>query len=267
MINSFWRRLTGALLLIALSGQLLAAPRVISLSPSNTELAFAAGITPIAVSTYSNYPSAAENIEQVANWQGVNFERIVALKPDIVLAWRGGNPERQVNQIAALGSQVIWLDSTSVADVETALRQLAPYSPTPEKAYQAADTLGQKFAELSARYQANRPKKVFLQFSQQPLFTTNHASIQSEIVEMCGGENIFAHSRIPWPQVSREQVLIRKPEAIVIAGDKSQIAAVQQFWNNQLSVPVIAVNDDWFTRAGPRILLAAEQLCQALEKL
>lgn len=267
MVNSVYGRLIGALFLISLPASLVAAPRVISLSPSNTELAFAAGITPIAVSTYSDYPPEAKDIEQVANWQGMNFERIVALKPDLILAWRGGNPERQVNQLAALGSKIIWLDSKSVADVEAGLRELAPYSPTPEKALQAADTLSRQFAELKARYKNNKPKKVFLQFSQQPLFTTNHSSIQSEIVEICGGENIFAQSRVPWPQVSREQVLTRKPEAIVIASDDDKISAVQQFWNSQLQVPVIAVNDDWFTRASPRIVLAAEQLCEALEKL
>lgn len=203
----------------------------------------------------------------MANWQGLNFERIVALKPDIVLAWRGGNPERQVNQIEALGSKVIWLDSKSVTDVEAALRQLAPYSPTPEKAYQAADELGRQFAELKARYKTNKPKKVFLQFSQQPLFTTNRGSIQNEIVEMCGGENIFANSRVPWPQVSREQVLIRKPQAIIIAGDNSKAEAVEKSWKDQLSVPVIAIDDDEFTRNGPRIILAAKQLCSVLESL
>ncbi|MBS0848533.1 vitamin B12 ABC transporter substrate-binding protein BtuF [Citrobacter sp. JGM124] len=267
MVNSVCRRLAGAFLVMFLPGQLLAAPRVISLSPGNTELAFAAGITPIAVSTYSNYPPEAEGIEQVANWQGLNFERIVALKPDIVLAWRGGNPQRQVSQIEALGSKVIWLDLKSVADVEAALRQLAPFSPTPEKANQAADQLAQEFAELKARHKTSKPKKVFLQFSQQPLFTTNNDSIQNEIVSMCGGENVFANSRVPWPQVSREQVLVRKPQAIIIAGDSRKAEAVEKNWKEQLSVPVIAIDDDEFTRSGPRIILAAKQLCEALDKL
>ncbi len=267
MVNRFFGRLTGALFLIFLPALLVAAPRVISLSPSNTELAFAAGITPIAVSTYSDYPPAAKDIEQVANWQGMNFERIVALKPDVILAWRGGNPERQVNQLEALGNKVLWLDSKSIADVEAGLRKLAPYSPTPEKALQAADTLAEQFTELKVRYKTLKPKKVFLQFSQQPLFTTNHDSIQNEIVEMCGGENIFAGSRVPWPQVSREQVLTRKPEAIIIAGDSSKAKAVEKNWKEQLSVPIIAINDDEFTRNGPRIILAAKQLCEVLDKL
>ena len=81
-------RALAALLLLA-PLWLYALPRVITLSPANTELAFAAGITPVGVSSFSDYPPQAAGIEQVATWQGMNLERIVALKPDLVLAWRG----------------------------------------------------------------------------------------------------------------------------------------------------------------------------------
>ncbi|RJT26659.1 vitamin B12 ABC transporter substrate-binding protein BtuF [Buttiauxella izardii] len=263
MVNkTFWRGITA--LLFCIPALLIAAPRVISLSPSNTELAFAAGITPIAVSAWSDYPEAAKKLEQVSNWQGMNLERIVALKPDVVLAWRGGNAERQINQLKALGIKVVWLDPTTVEEVIAALRQLGQYSPTPETANQAADQLAKQFAALKAQYSQRTPKKVFLQFGQQPLFTTGRGSIQNEILEVCGGQNIFADSRVPWPQVSREQVLSRRPQAIIITGDDSKIPPIEQFWNTQLKIPVIAVNDDWFSRSSPRIILAAKQLCEEL---
>ncbi|MFG3825499.1 helical backbone metal receptor, partial [Escherichia coli] len=88
--------------------------RVISLSPANTELVFAAGITPVGVSSYSDFPPEAKNIEQVSTWQGINLERIVALKPDLVVAWRGGNAERQVNQLSSLGIKVMWVDASNI---------------------------------------------------------------------------------------------------------------------------------------------------------
>ncbi len=111
--------------LLFLPAWLCAAPRVITLSPANTELAFATGITPVAVSAYSDYPDAARKLEQVANWQGMNLERIVALKPDLLVAWRGGNPERQVNQLQSLGIKVLWFDPQNVAQIADALRALA----------------------------------------------------------------------------------------------------------------------------------------------
>ena len=224
---------------------LLAAPRVITLSPANTELAFAAGI---------------------ATWQGMNVERIVALKPDLVLAWRGGNAERQVNQLSSLGIKVQWIDATSIEQVAQALRDLAPWSPAPEKAQQAAQQMLADYAALKATYGAQPKKRVFLQFGQQPLFTTSKGSLQHQVLELCGGENIFAASRVPWPQVSREQVLARQPQAIVVAGSAADIPKTEQYWKSQLKIPVIALKSDWFERASPRIILAAKQLCSALSQ-
>lgn len=184
-------------LLFTLPAFLYAAPRVVTLSPANTELAFAAGITPVGVSSYSNYPPEAKNIEEVSTWQGMNLERIVALKPDLVVAWRGGNAERQVNQLTSLGIKVIWVDAVTIEQVADALRQLAAWSPKPEQAKQAAQTMLDDYALLKSQY-ANKPKKrVFLQFGANPLFTSGKGSIQHEVLEVCGGENIFAGSRVP----------------------------------------------------------------------
>lgn len=253
------------LLMLPVAALAATAPRVITLAPHLTELAFAAGITPVAVSAYSDYPADARQIEQVANWQGINIERILALKPDVVLAWRGGNPQRQITQLQALGLNIVWIDPQTIDAVIAAIRQLEPWSNNPQLAQQHADRLQARFTALRQRYAQSQRKTVFLQFGLQPLFTTSQATLQNQIVQLCGGDNIFADSQVPWPQVSREQVLMRHPQAIVIAGDAGKITAVKQFWQPQLAVPVVAINDDWFSRAGPRIILAAEQLCAALQ--
>ncbi|NDJ58851.1 vitamin B12 ABC transporter substrate-binding protein BtuF [Enterobacteriaceae bacterium 4M9] len=254
-------------LTLLLPAWLSAAPRVVTLSPANTELAFAAGITPVAVSAWSDYPDAAKPLEQVASWQGINAERIIALKPDLVLAWRSGNAERPVNQLEKLGIKVIWIDPQSVEDIARALDTLANWSPEPDKAHQAASALRSGWQALQSEY-ADRPrKKVFLQFGTRPLFTSGKHSIQNDVLSVCGGENIFADSTVTWPQVSREQVLTRRPQAIVIAGDARKAEAVKQFWGSALSVNVITLNGDWFERAGPRIILAARQLCDALAQV
>lgn len=262
------RRLRGAFaLLLLLPAWLFAAPRVITLSPANTELAFAAGITPVGVSSFSDYPPQAAQIEHVASWQGINLERIVALKPDVVLAWRGGNAERQVNQLASLGIQVLWVDTRRIEQIADMLRQLAAWSPEPQKAHLAAQSLLQDYDALKTRYAQTHKKRVFLQFGTNPLFTSNNDSIQNEVLRLCGGENVFADSRVPWPQISREQVLARHPQVIVTAGDSNDAAHVKQFWGDQLTIPVIVLNTDWFERASPRIILAAKQLCSALAQV
>ncbi|SUG52275.1 cobalamin periplasmic binding protein [Salmonella enterica subsp. arizonae] len=160
---------------------------VITLSPANTELAFAAGITPVGVSSYSDYPPEAQKIEQVSTWQGMNLERIVALKPDLVVAWRGGNAERQVNQLTSLGIKVMWVDAVTIEQIADTLRQLAPWSPQPEKARQAAQRLLKEYAALKAEYASKAKKRVFLQFGMNPLFTSGKGSIQHQVLTTCGG--------------------------------------------------------------------------------
>ena len=256
-----------AALLLTLPVWLSATPRVVSLSPANTELAFAAGITPVGVSSYSDYPPEAKNIDEVSTWQGMNLERIVALKPDLVIAWRGGNSERQVNQLTSLGIDVIWIDAETIEQVAGALQQLAAWSPDPEKANRAAQTLLDEYAQLKSQYAEKPKKRVFLQFGINPPFTSGKNSIQNQVIELCGGENVFADSRVPWPQVSREQVLARAPQAIVVAGDSGEILKIKQYWGNQLKIPVIPLTSDWFERASPRIILAAKQLCNALSQV
>ena len=265
MAKSFSRALVA--LLLALPVWLHAAPRVISLSPANTELAFAAGITPVGVSSYSDYPPQAQRIEQISTWQGMNLERIVALKPDLVLAWRGGNAERQVNQLSSLGIKVMWIDAVTIEQIADTLQTLADFSPHPEMAKHAAQTLLDDYSQLKSQYAGKTKKRVFLQFGINPPFTSGKGSIQNEVIELCGGENIFAGSRVPWPQVSREQVLARAPQAIVVAGDAGEILKIKQYWGDQLQIPVIPLNSDWFERASPRIILAAKQLCTALSQV
>lgn len=255
------------ILLLTIPAWLTAAPRVITLSPANTELAFAAGITPIAVSAWSDYPEQAKNLEQVASWQGINTERILALKPDLVLAWRSGNAERPIAQLQKLGIQVLWVDPQSVTQIADALNQLAAFSPAPEQAHRAAEDLLMQWQALKAQYAHGTPKNVFLQFGSKPLFTTGSHSIQNDVVEVCGGNNIFADSPVPWPQVSREQVLVRHPQVVVTSGNAQKAAIVRDAWKDTLTVNVIALHTDWFERAGPRIILAARQLCSALAQI
>lgn len=119
----------------------------------------------------------------------MNLERIVALKPDLVLAWRGGNTERQVNQLTSLGIKVMWVDAVSIEQVAQALRALAPYSPTPAKAEDAAKQLLSDYAALKAKYDTPVKKRIFLQFGSQPLFTTGKGSIQNQVWK-CAAEKI-----------------------------------------------------------------------------
>ncbi|MFU9121512.1 vitamin B12 ABC transporter substrate-binding protein BtuF [Proteus sp. WDL240414] len=246
------------------------ADRVITLSPSATEMAYAAGMGDniVGVSAYSDYPEDAKNIEQVANWQGINIERILLLKPDLVIAWQGGNPQRSLDQLKALGISIIYSDPQSIEEIADDFVTLSNYSHHPDIALKNAQQLRQQYRALQQKYVSNisnhPKKKVFIQFGMQPLFTTSARTLQSHITALCGGENIFANSPVTWPQVSREQVLTKRPDLIIFSGKAEQIPTVQTFWQPQLTVPVIAIDEDSFSRSSPRIINAAQQICEAI---
>ncbi|AWS52672.1 vitamin B12 ABC transporter substrate-binding protein BtuF [Providencia rettgeri] len=257
-------------LLVAFSALGAAKQRVISLSPANTELAYSAGLgdSLIAVSAYSDYPEQAKKLEQVSDWQGLNVERIIALKPDLILAWRGGNPQRPLDQLANLGIPIIYFDPQTIDDVINSVTELAQYSPNPELAQQNVGIMRAKLAPYqNTKISNNKPKRVFIQLGSQPLFSAGNHTLQNDVVEFCGSENIFANSSVQWPQVSREQVLTRKPDVIIMTGSAEQEKAVKEFWHSQLNIPIIRLNEDWFHRAGPRIVNATEQLCEQLNSL
>ncbi|MDS0787500.1 vitamin B12 ABC transporter substrate-binding protein BtuF [Proteus vulgaris] len=246
------------------------ADRVITLSPSATEMAYAAGMggNIVGVSAYSDYPEEAKNIEQVANWQGINIERILLLKPDLVIAWQGGNPQRPLDQLKALGIPIIYSDPQSIEEIADDLVTLSSYSHHPDIAIKNTQQLRQQYQMLQQQYAStisnHSKKKVFIQFGMQPLFTTSNSTLQSHITELCGGENIFANSPVAWPQVSREQVLTKQPDLIIFSGKADQIPTVRAFWQPQLTVPIIAIDEDSFSRPAPRIINAAQQVCEAI---
>ncbi len=213
------------------------AQRVVSLAPHATEMAFAAGLGQqlVGVSAWSNYPPEAEHIEQVANWQGINLERILALKPDLVLAWREGNAQRPLEQLASFGIHILYLDPATLDDIPRQLETLAQYSPHPEQARAAAQQFRQQQQVLTQQYSHSAPVRVFLQFGSQPLFTSSQATLQSQVISLCGGSNIFADSPAPWPQVSREQVIRRQPQVIVISGQPNAVEHIKTFWQPQLT--------------------------------
>ena len=140
------------------------AQRVISLAPNLTELAFAAGLGDklVGVSAYSDYPPQAAKIEQVANWQGINTERIVTLKPDLVLAWRGGNPQRPLDQLTSLGIHVVYLDPKNAGQIAQALETLSEYSPDPAIAKRAAADFRQQWQALKLKYHRDNPVPAFI---------------------------------------------------------------------------------------------------------
>ncbi|NLS12281.1 vitamin B12 ABC transporter substrate-binding protein BtuF [Vibrio sp. SM6] len=245
--------------------------RIITLAPHATEMAFAAGLGEkiIAVSERSDYPPQAQQLETVSNYQGIKLERILALKPDLVIAWPAGNPAKALAQLEQFGIEVYFSHTNSLEDIANNLEALAAYSDDPSTGRAAAAKFRQQLTELKLRYDTETPVRYFYQLSDKPLITVADGHWPAAVFQFCGGENSFQQANAPYPQVSVEQVILRQPEAMFTSPHATDYTTVWQPW--QADIPALkfghfwSLNPDWLNRPTPRTVLALEQVCQHLD--
>jgi len=265
-------RLTLLLFALACCAQASAAPlRIVSLAPNLTELVFAAGAGDMLVGTveFSDFPAAALQIERIGDAWRVDLERLLVLRPDLVLAWPSGTPEDTLERIRALGLEVVLLPTYRLEDVPAALRSIGSLTGRNAQAEQIALEFERQVAELRERYRDRSALSVFIQLDDEPLYTVNGQHVISEIVELCGGRNVFADLAQLAPPVSPEAVLARDPEVILSTDDTIGEPLAQ--WSSRTGMQAVragtvyGLSSDTVARATPRLVDGIESVCTALE--
>ncbi len=252
--------------------QLLApARRIISLAPHTTELLFAAGAGQyiVGVSEYSDFPAEARHIASVGNSTQLDLERIVGLKPDLVVAWQSGNSARQLARLKALGVAVFASEPRQFEAIASSIERLAVLSGTPQQGAQAASAFRQQLQHLRTRYAQRPTVSVFYQIWPSPLMTLSQSHLVSQALSLCGGDNIFAKLPQLVPTVSLEAVVKANPEVIFFSDEKSTAKAMWQRFPTLTAVRqhnLLAINGTLMNRASPRILNGAADLCEQLEQ-
>lgn len=242
--------------------------RVISLAPHATELAFAAGLGDklVAVSELSDYPPQARSLEKVANYQGIKIERIIALKPDLIIAWPAGNPAGELDKLKQFGLNIYYSETHSLNDIAVNIEQLSQYADDPLVGQSRAEAFRQRMEVLKSKYDTQSTVRYFYQLSEQPIITLAQGKWPSEVFTFCGGENIFENSSAPYPQVGKEQVIIQNPEVIFTSEHAMRSNNQWTQWIDQLSAVennyVWSLESDWLNRPTPRTLYAIEQVCK-----
>ncbi|EGQ9761886.1 vitamin B12 ABC transporter substrate-binding protein BtuF [Vibrio alginolyticus] len=244
------------------------AQRIISLAPHATEIAFAAGLGEqlVAVSEMSDYPEQAKQLERVSNYQGIKLERIIALQPDLVIAWPAGNPAKELEKIKQFGIPIYYSTTGSLEDIANNIEQLSQYSETPQIGKKAAEDFRTQLSTLKEQYNSNEKVSYFYQLSEKPIITVAGKNWPSEVFTFCGGENIFAASSAPYPQVSIEQVITRQPEVIFTSRHAMSNDGMWAEWSNELlalkNKHIWSLNSDWINRPTPRTLNAIKEVCE-----
>ncbi|MBR0568037.1 cobalamin-binding protein [Azoarcus sp. L1K30] len=249
------------------------ARRIVSLAPHLTELLFAAGAGSkvVGVVSYSDFPEAAKSLPHVGSYNNVDLEALIALKPDLVVAWKSGNRDAHLDRLAALGVPVYINEPRNLDDVARALESLGTLAGTDTIARAAAEQYRTRLQDLRTRYSGLSPVRTFYQVWDRPLMTINGEHLIGDVMRLCGGENVFAALPQLAPTVSVEAVLAANPEAIVASGMGDERPEWLDQWRRWPSLAAVARNNLFFIpptliqRHTPRILDGAARLCEQLD--
>jgi iron complex transport system substrate-binding protein len=246
--------------------------RIVTLAPHLAELVFAvgAGDRLVGVSAYTDRPPAAAALPIVGDAFSLDQERLALLEPDLLLAWESGTPAHVIDALRGRGYRVEIVRTRELDDVAAALEYIGALTGQQEQARRAAGDFRAGLRRLAAQHGDSTPISVFYQVSQQPLYTINGEHYVGELVETCGGRNVFADLGELAPMVSVEAVLARNPEVMLASSDNPpDVFAVWQRWpdlaaNRYANYFLLPANE--IGRATPRLLEAGETLCRVLER-
>ena len=246
------------------------AKKIISLSPGLTELIFSAGGGDYlkGVVSYSNFPEAANKVPQIGSYNSVDIEKIVALNPDLIVAWKSGNPPLQISKLKKLGLNVYTNETRDFEGIPSTLLRLGILMNTTITANNAATKFNRRLEELSRRYPKDGLKKsVFIQIWNQPMMSINGQHLISKIVEQCNGLNIFHDTSQLTLSLDVETIIQKDPDVIFVTrqGDlgNSWLSRWKK-WDFMKAVKnnrLYTVNPDFVVRHTPRILDGIEQVC------
>ncbi len=257
--------------------------RVITLAPSLTELVFAAGAGAALVGTsaLSDFPPAARTIARVGDAGRLDVERVIALRPDVVLIWQRGSTSRELEQLEAAGIHLFQLEPRRLDDVARAIERLGKLLGHEVEANRRASELRAALERLRARHAGVAPVTVFYQVWRQPLMTINGRHLIDDILTLCGGRNVFAGLAPLVPTLSTEAVVAADPEAILTASESAGGAAWRRdpgnasfaIWRHQAGLIaskrgwLYTLDGDAISRQGPRIADGAAAVCAVLDQV
>jgi iron complex transport system substrate-binding protein len=254
--------------------------RIITLAPHLSELVDEAGGAErlVSVSAFSNFPESVKQLPITSDARSIDLEKMKSLRPDLIIYWRGGTPESQIQSIKKTFNkdvQFIFVQPKKLSDIATDIETIGKVLGTDLIAKKNAGALRLKITELTNNQKNTNARKVnvFYQVWAQPLMTLNQDHIIGDIIQLCGGEQLFASEKVLVPTVSREAVIKANPEIIFTAVDSTKMNTDWSMWSlfPQLEATknnaFIDLDGDIISRPSPRIMQGAQKICAEINKV
>lgn len=247
--------------------------RIVSGSPGNTEILFALGLADriVGVTDWCDYPPAAQTKAKIGNITPLNLEKVLALQPDLVLACNL-NGKDPVETLTALGVPTFALNPVSFADLSAAIRLVGRLTAMEDAAEQLARELETALNNLREKGKRSGPKpKVFIAIGSEltDLWTAGTGTFLDEAVTALGWENIAGGLGFSWGQISLEYILAQDP-AVILTEMEPEVFKRDPFFRELAAVKqdqVFCINIDIFSRPGPRLVTALQDLARLGEQV
>jgi iron complex transport system substrate-binding protein len=233
-------------LVLLIAAPAAAAPqRLISLAPSVTETVFALGVGDrlVGVSTYCDYPVEATRIDQVGTFLQPNVERIIAKRPDLVIAVPSPGNRAPVERLRELGIEVLVVNPERIADILAAIRRIADAVGVADAGARLVAKIEAEIAAVEKHLVGVTPVRTLLLVGRSPFIAAGVGTYQDELVTRAGGVNVAAPTGQAWPNLSLELIVAAAPQVIIDASMGSEEladgAAVGGFWDGFPTIPAV----------------------------
>lgn len=249
------------------------AQRIIALAPHVVEMLAQLGVMDRIVGTtdHADFPEAANNIPRVGNYAKISIEDVLAADPDLIIAWKTGNPPDDLARLKKLGLTIVYSDPHALKDVA---KELVYFSTLVNK-----EALGKKLANdyltrldtLTQQYADKEPVSIFYELWAQPLTTTARKSWSQQQLDVCKVDNPFVDSDTDYPQVNIEKVVLSAPRVIIQPSAHNDNAPKRINWQQWPKLPAVQhnafvrPNADKLHRMTPRSLDELDWLCQQID--
>ena len=266
-------------LLLLLSGQQVhadenQAQRIIALSPHSVEILFllGAGDRIVGTTMFADYPEAAKDIARVGGHTGIQIDRVLELEPDLVIAWEGGNPEKDLTRITQLGLKLYKSSTKNLEGIPDEIERIGALIGLKEEGRIQATRYRERLAAIRAEYAHRSPVSFFYQLWSKPLRAMAKGSWINQMFEGCGAQNIFNDPSQDYPQVSMEVVIESKPEVIVVPAHHGGEISVE-LWEAWPEIPAVAnenivfFDGDLLHRFSYRTLDGMQQVCDTFQTI
>lgn len=250
------------------------AKRIVALAPHIVENLYSAGAgnTIVGAVDYCDYPKAALDIERVGAINSVSLEKIISLKPDLVIVWTSGNGLKVLKQLERLNITTYASNPKTFNDIAQSIHDFGLITGHVNTAQKSAHALLQKVHQLKKRFSHKKTVSLFYQVWSKPLLSLNDKQILGDVIALCGGKNIFGNTAALVPKISIESVINLQPHVMISTRKPEDKSYTLDHWKAHTTIPAVTQNHlyyihpDIISRHSARITQGAEALCQHLEK-